>query len=159
MSNQQTSVANLETSLHDLKPDQAVMLGRNYCLLQRRWGEGLVWLSGSFNRQIANAARHEMLLNDQASAEDLKKVAGLWLLAAEQNRGRAADSMRVHAIELLGRARAIASQLTLLEIDRLCDDTLSQLPRYLIPTQQDKAGAVDRPSPGRNRFSEGSSLF
>lgn len=159
MSDQEALVANLEESPQDLKPDRAVMLGRIYCLLQRRWDEGLVWLSGSFNRQIANASRQELLLDEESSAEDLKKVAGLWLIAAEQNRGRMADSMRVHAIDLLERARTTASQLMRLEIDRARDDALSRLPRYLIQNLQGKSTASHRPNPRQNRFSEGLPLF
>ncbi len=109
------------------------VLGQHYCLMLRRWDQGLEWLSDSYDRRIARVARQELQLGQNPTTDELKEVGELWLAAASRADGRSADSMRLHAIDLLRKAQPKAEALTKLEIDRKIDDAILQVPPHLVP--------------------------
>jgi hypothetical protein len=118
------------------------VLGQHYCLMLRRWDEGLEWLSDCYDRRIARVARQELQLGDNPTTEGLKEVGEQWLAAAARSDGRAADSMRLHAIDLLRKAQPRAKALTKLEIDRKIDDAMLHVPPHLVPLPGALLGSI-----------------
>jgi len=107
------------------------LLGRYYCLLLRRWDEGLIWLCEASDSRIASAARQELSFADDASVEDLLAVSRRWSLNASRSSGSAEYSMRLHAIELMRRAMKIAPEFQRLEIDPELQSMVKSLPAYM----------------------------
>ncbi len=105
--------------------------GRYYCLMLRRWDTGLPWLVDASDSRIARVARQELELDGAASADDLITVSQRWLTVASRFSGRAADSMRMHAIDLMRKAQLETSGLRKLEIERTIDEVSEVLPPYL----------------------------
>ena len=105
--------------------------GRHYCLMLRQWQRGLPWLVKVSNSRIASLARQELELNENADADDLFQLAQRWDTLASRSTRRAADSMRLHAIELMRLAGAKSTGLKKLEIERLIDESLVSLPPFL----------------------------
>jgi hypothetical protein len=103
------------------------------CLLRRDWEKGLPGLVASSDELIARAAQNELALAGKNEATELKMVAEQWLVAASEATGRPADSMRVHAIDLLRTAREQSSGRLTLEIDRQLDGLIESVPRHLLP--------------------------
>jgi hypothetical protein len=116
--------------IDDEKADGKI-LGRFYCLMLRDWEAGLRWLVQSSNPRIASVARKEFELGDDATADDRIHLAQRWMADASRSSGRAADSMRLHAIELMRRAVAETSGLKKLETERKIDEALELVPVYL----------------------------
>lgn len=100
-----------------IDPNSKGIMGRYYCLLLRRWDEGLIWLTSASDARIAGVARQELELSSDASASDLSGVAERWLAASERSAGLTADSMKLHALTLLRRASAKATALERLRVD------------------------------------------
>lgn len=105
--------------------------GRFYCLMLRRWDTGLEWLVKTSDSRIARVARQELELGKDAPVDDLITVSERWLKLAARSSGRASDSMRLHAIELMRKAQDDTSGLRRLEIERTIDTALEELPPYL----------------------------
>ncbi len=107
------------------------ILGRYYCLMLRRWDIGLPWLVEASDSRIASVARQELEFADTASTDDLITISQRWLTVASRSSGRAADSMRIHAIDLMRKAQVETSGLKKLEIERTIDEALQVLPPFL----------------------------
>jgi hypothetical protein len=105
--------------------------GRHYCLMLRRWDTGLPWLVDASDTRIARVARQELELDDAASADDLIAVSRRWLTVASRSSGRASDSMRMHAIDLMRKAQLETRGLRKLELERTIDEVSEVLPPYL----------------------------
>ncbi len=113
----------------------AGILGRYYCLMLRRWDLGLEWLTEISNPRIASVARQEFELGDDPSADDLSTLSDRWFTVASRSSGHAADSMRLHAMEILDRAKQHASGLKKLEMERQLDEARELLPSFLRPLE------------------------
>jgi len=135
------------------------VLGQHYCLMLRRWDEGLAWLSDASDRRVARIARQELQLGEAPTADELKDIGEQWLAAASRSEGRAADSMRLHAIDLLRRAQPKAKALTKLEIDRKIDDATLQIPPHLVPRPEEQVGLKHESQPRRRFPASGAPLF
>ena len=109
----------------------AGLLGRYYCLVLRRWDQGLMWLCDASDSRIAAAARQEISLAADPSAEELIAVARLWSLNASRASGSVEYSMRLHAIVLMRRAMEATSEFQRLEIDPELQAIVKALPAYL----------------------------
>ena len=117
----------------ELDSINAKIRGRYYCLMLRRWDEGLNWLTETSDARIAGAARLELKLSEDPTAEQLTEVAEQWLAVAVRTTGRPADSIRLHAIDLLMRAQTKAKALTRLKIEQQLDQARKDVPRHLLP--------------------------
>jgi hypothetical protein len=118
--------------------------------LRRDWEKGLPGLVESSNKLIARAAQGELALASKDEASDLKTVAEQWVVAASEATGRPADSMRLHALDLLRRARDRSSGLLTSEIDRQIDGLIEIVPEHLLPAE-DWNPAWDSDPSRRNR--------
>ena len=107
------------------------ILGRYYCLMLRQWEVGLPWLTEVSDSRIASVARRESELGTSAPAEEWIALAQRWFTAASRSSGRAADSMRLHGIEILRRVADETSGLNKLEIERQIDEANDLLPSFL----------------------------
>ena len=107
------------------------LLGRYYCLLLRRWDQGLIWLCDASDSRIASAARQELSLAADTSVEDLLVVSRRWSLNASRSSGSGEHSMRLHAIELMRRAIKIAPEFQRLEMDPELQAMVKSLPAYM----------------------------
>ncbi len=113
-------------------PGDAGIAGRYYCLMLRRWDTGLIWLTETSDARIGSIARQESELPGSATADALVELAGRWLAAASRANGRAADSMRLHALDLLRTAKQKSTGLRKLEIEREIETNQAELPFFLI---------------------------
>ena len=102
--------------------------GRYYCLLLRQWDPGLDWLAEASDTRIARIARQELAAQDADSRFD---VAVRWLELARLCNGRTANSMRLHAIEMLRAVQTDSSAIKQLQIGRTIDETMQALPADL----------------------------
>ena len=109
----------------------AGLLGRYYCLVLRRWDQGLMWLCDASDSRIAAAAREEISLAADASAEGLVAVARRWSHNASRASGSDEHSMRLHAIVLMRRAMEATSEFQRLEIDPELQAMVKALPAHL----------------------------
>jgi hypothetical protein len=107
------------------------ILGRYYCLMLRRWEVGLPWLVHVSDSRIASIARQEVELDRTAPAEERVRLAELWLQVAPRSRGRTADAIRLHAIDLLRLALVDLSGLRKLEVERQIEQAEETLPAFL----------------------------
>ncbi|WP_419194797.1 hypothetical protein [Novipirellula herctigrandis] len=117
------------------------ILGRYYCLMLRKWDKGLPWLAKTSDSRIANLARQELELIEKeqgvtASSDDWNSLADRWEIAADRTQGRAADSIRYHAITIKQRiaSQPIADMLDGLEKlkqERELEELETMLPSYL----------------------------
>ena len=112
---------------------QGESLGRYDCFLRRDWETGLPWLVETANPLIAGTARDELALTESDEATKFKTVAEQWLVASSETIGRPADSMRLHAIDLLRRARERSSGPLTDTIDRQLDRLIETVPGHLLP--------------------------
>ena len=126
-------------------------MGRYHCLLRRDWEKGLPGLVESSDILIARAAQDELAMAGKDEATELKTVAQQWLVAASEATGRPADSMRLHAIDLLRRAREGAQGLLASEIDRRIDELIEDLPGHLLPDDGWGSSRDLDPNSRRNR--------
>lgn len=131
--------------------EQGDALGRYDCLLRRDWEKGLPGLVESFDESIARAAQAELALADASEAIELKMVADQWLVAASEATGRPADSMRLHAVDLLRKARERSSGLLTSEIDRQMDRLIEIVPKHLLPADDWSPSRGGDPNSRRNR--------
>jgi hypothetical protein len=122
----------------------AGIAGRYYCLMLRRWEIGLPWLARTADLRVANIAAQEVGLGPLASADDLVELGERWLACAGRETGRTADSMKLHAIDLLERAKESLTGLRMLSLERQIDEVKTQLPFYLVQLTR---GVEDGPSP------------
>lgn len=113
--------------------DDAIILGRYYCMILRQWERGVHWLQHTEDPRMAHAVEEELALGEQPTVEQLQGVARAWLIAANRTTGRPADSMRLHAIDLLHRGQAEASDSQRADIDRQLDETVRSIPPHLVP--------------------------
>jgi hypothetical protein len=140
-------------------PEDVEILGRVYCLILRQWDRGLPWIQQTADPRISRAAQQELALGKSPNGQELQVVAAKWLDAASRATGRTADSMRLHAIDLLRRGRAVASGSTRSEIDRQLQQVLSSVPAHLMPLSADTVQGEGGSRPGRSRRSPQTPLF
>lgn len=107
------------------------LAGRYYCLMLRRWDTGLPWLVEASDSRIASIARQEAKLPESAPVDDRIEVSRRWLVAASRASGRASDSMRLHAVDLMREAGRETTGLQQLEIERKIEETLEAVPSFL----------------------------
>ncbi|MCM2369324.1 hypothetical protein [Aporhodopirellula aestuarii] len=102
------------------------LLGSIYCLHQRRWEEGIVWLGQSSNLVVAACAKAECELRQSGDPVDGHAewiaLAERWVKVAQRLEGREAAAIRLHALEILGTAT------TTLEKRK---ELIALLPKYL----------------------------
>lgn len=121
-----------------LGASEAIVLGRHLCLMLRRWEVGLRWLTESADPRLALAAQGESQLDQLSSVREWSNVAELWLIAAASEQGRPADSMRLHAIDLLKQAQSHSAGLERLQIDRRIAKISAEVPPHLQPVQHSR---------------------
>ncbi len=115
----------------DVSSAQAGITGRYFCLVLRQWETGLPWLAQGTDPRLAALATDELAIKSDAGLDVRLEIAGRWLGAADRNDGREADSMRLHAIEVLRPSDLSPRGLRQLEAERLIDETVKKLPTYL----------------------------
>ncbi|MFG0289945.1 MAG: hypothetical protein ACF8CQ_17325 [Rhodopirellula sp. JB044] len=113
-----TAISNLPASTEWtrlLDADQpSGLLGTIYCLQQRRWEDGIVWLGQSSNLVVAGCAKAECELlqsggPDSSDAEWIA-LADRWTKVAQRLSGREAASIRWHALQIYGNDESTADQ-------------------------------------------------
>ncbi len=102
--------------------------GRYYCLMLRRWDLGLPWLVEASDNRISAVAKQELEINDDRSTV---LVAQRWIQIAKSYQGRFANSMRLHAVDLLRGSLAGATAIQQLEIQRQINQVIQLLPQDL----------------------------
>jgi hypothetical protein len=112
------SVANADTGI----------AGRYYCLLLRRWDVGLPWLATVSDVRMARLAEQELAAADVVELID---IADRWLDLATRHEARAADSMRLHAIDLLRESLDQLSAIARQESERRIELANQKLPLEL----------------------------
>ncbi|TWU41989.1 hypothetical protein [Novipirellula artificiosorum] len=129
----QTTVSRLDLTNPDAEsPSDLGVAGRYYCLMLRRWDEGLPWLVHASDTRLANLARQEMEMTNASTATDWNELADRWILAADRSDGRSADSLRYHVIALKRRAAGLSNGFEeKLNRDREIEQAESALPFYL----------------------------
>jgi hypothetical protein len=151
----------------DATSSRAGITGRYHCLMLRQWDLGLPWLSKGNDRRLASLAADELAIEKDAAVDVRLEVAQRWLAAADRNDGREADSMRLHAIDLLQHDGFSQRGLRQLEAERLIEKTRDSLPVFLrnsnasdetefpkmisaaVPVaERERAGDDQRPVPG-----------
>ena len=108
--------------------------GRYLCLMRRQWEQGLPWLANGTDARMASLAKRELALVDD-DATNMIDVAERWIAMASRSEGRAANSMRLHAVELLTTAYESATGLQKLELQRAIESHEAELPEYLAQQQ------------------------
>lgn len=102
--------------------------GHYECLMRRQWtAETLRWLTQTSDARIAAAARLESAA-DPDDDPSLSDVADRWLSVVSRLDGRAADSVRLHAIDLMRRSSHEASALKRLAMQRKIASVVESLP-------------------------------
>ncbi|WP_236620874.1 hypothetical protein [Rhodopirellula sallentina] len=90
------------------------LLGTIYCLQQRRWEEGILWLRQSSNLVVAGCAKAECELlqsgGPDSSDADWIALADRWTKVAQRLSGREAASIRWHALQIYGNEESTADQ-------------------------------------------------
>ncbi|TWU50866.1 hypothetical protein Poly51_41590 [Rubripirellula tenax] len=110
-------------------------LGRYQCLMLRQWNDdSLSRLSQSSDVRLASLARQELAIDTDAESDSLQVMAERWLNHATRSNGRAAESIQLHAIDLLVRSAATSDGLQRLEIVRKIDERAESLPVHLRPS-------------------------
>ena len=129
-------------------PIEAGIMGRYQCLILRDWKAGLPWLAKGSDARLATLATGELELDEikseQASQtpdsttvqqwqKDAEQVAERWIAASKRVEGRLAESMQLHAVEILRVAQANSTGLSKLELERSIEAVESELPFYCFP--------------------------
>ena len=107
------------------------LLGRYYCLILRRWSEGLPWLCSASDSRIASAAKSELALPVNSGCEELVAIARRWNLNAKRASGLAADAMHLHAVSSFRKAMNKASERQRLEFGAELREMSETLPDHL----------------------------
>ncbi|EMI41059.1 hypothetical protein RRSWK_06457 [Rhodopirellula sp. SWK7] len=106
------------------------LLGTIYCLHQRRWEEGIVWLGQSSNLVVAGCAKAECELlqsgGPSSGDSDWIALADRWTKVAQRLNGREAAAIRLHALEIYGDDESMRDNR---------QELLESLPKYLRPEQ------------------------
>jgi hypothetical protein len=110
----------------------AGIAGRYYCLMLRRWESGLPWLAHAADLRVAGVAGKEIELGQLAKPDELVDLGERWMACAARETGRTADSMNLHAIDLLEKAKKNLTGLRMLSVDRKIDQVKAQLPFYVL---------------------------
>ncbi len=127
-------------------PEQPGIAGRYYCLMLRRWDVGLAWLAETSDRRIAAVAQAEFELADSATGDELVGLAERWLTVASRESGRQADSMRLHAADLLRTALEDLTRVERLEVERSIEAIESELPFFALQVFSNQP-ITDKPAP------------
>lgn len=106
------------------------LLGTIYCLHQRRWEEGIVWLGQSSNLVVAGCAKAECELlqfgGPSSVDSDWIALADRWTKVAQRLNGREAAAIRLHALEIYGDDESMRDNR---------QELIESLPKYLRPEQ------------------------
>jgi hypothetical protein len=119
-------------------PANATVRARFLCFYLNRWDDGIAWMAAGNEARLAAIAHDEISLlqpNRAPATQEsaLVAVAHRWLDAADKQRGRAADSIRLHAYQLLRQAEQLAKGPTKLEIQQEAERLANQLPSEMLP--------------------------
>ena len=110
-------------------------LGRYYCLVLGDWCQGLRFLAETSDPRLAALARTELELHaDDPFLSDpfpWAEVADRWQRAADRLSGRAANNMRLHAIELLEQSSWRATAIAKSNAGQRTEAILDRLPLHL----------------------------
>lgn len=123
-------------------PANATVRARFLCFYLNRWDEGIAWMAAGNEARLAAIAHEEigLLQSNRAPASQesaLVAVAHRWLDAADKQRGRAADSIRLHAYHLLRQAEQFAKGPSKLELQQEADRLANQIPEEMLPIPLD----------------------
>ncbi len=136
----------------------AGIAGRYYCLMLRRWERGLPWLAHAADLRVAGVAAKEIELGQLATPDELVDLGERWMACAARETGRTADSMNLHAIDLLEKAKRNLTGLRMLSVDRKIDQVKAQLPFYVLesalPAKTNLSSAVAVEPPARPPVSD-----
>lgn len=107
------------------------LLGRYYCLILRRWSDGLPLLCSASDPRIASAAKSELGLAANSGCEEWVAIARRWHLNAQRASGLAGDAMHLHAVSLFKKAIKEASESQRLEFGAELREMSEALPDHL----------------------------
>lgn len=115
-------------------------LGRYYCLVLGDWCQGLRFMAKTSDPRLAALAKSELdLLTVDPFLTDpvaWSQIADQCLLAADRLSGRAANQVRLHAIELLEQSSRRATAVAKIEARQRTEVILQQLPLHLTLDQE-----------------------
>ena len=128
----------------DTSPSDAGSMGRLYCLMLRDWDKGLPWLAAGSDSRLALLAKTEQELN-AADDDSVLQLAKRWLQAADRNKGRAGESIRLHAIELMQQQVTTERGIAQLAIQQTLEETRAGVSDYLVKLILDRPSSQDQP--------------
>jgi hypothetical protein len=126
-----TTTPTVTAGIDQATPSTAGITGRYFCFMLRRWEQGLPWLANGSDRRLAQLCRDELAMPEDATVDARLGIAERWLATAERNRGREADSMRLHAVEILRAGRDPRRGVKQLMAERLVDEIIQAMPPFL----------------------------
>lgn len=140
----------------------ASVAGRYYCLFLRKWDVGLKWLAVAPNVRLANLAKRELGLADDAPAGKRIALANAWLSLADRHAGRAGQSIKLHALTMIQASLDDVTDVRQLELEKTIDEIEAALPTYLVGVDEtdadaSKVDASDQQGPDANIPSEAAS--
>lgn len=117
-------------------PDPGVA-GRYLCLVLRRWDEGLDKLAGTSNVRLAAVAADEARLGDTANVQETLALAKRWRRCAALAKGREAESMNLHAFDLLTAMLDDVKPIRRIAIENQIEEIRSELPPEAIAARRE----------------------
>ncbi len=131
-------------------PSVAASVARHFCINLRRWDDGLAWMASGSDARLAAIAREELANKGSNNAQNWANMAQKWSDATARQRGRASDSILLHARDLLQRAIDLSTGIELLELQKELSALDQRLPSDLVPlkVQVENANPVSLATPG-----------